>query len=136
MRALILLVLAAAAFGWLLLHPHLRAEEVLERERRALGALIAFSGGAAAEAEGYRFVRDAPEGRIVLHLAVPEGDVVRWFATPDGKELFQFDTVRKRPDGGGPDLELLRGFLSLSAEKQAEWGPPGGWEPCRTIPSP
>lgn len=125
MRAVLVLLAAAAGFGVFLHATHDRAARLLANEAAALERIRGGEG----ETEGYRIVRVRAEGLPDLRVARPVRpgrDGVRWFATVEGEAVYEFDTVTYAVPDDAPDTGALHRYLATAADRRPP-DPPFGW---------
>lgn len=133
MRSILIVALAAVAFGAFMLVTHRRADDILAREERALARLrkLGAAGPAAAsEQGGYRFewrtAGNLPPVLVAQPLRHGE-DGYRWFVTRDGAGFYEYDTVVHRARQNRPDVDALRRHLALPEADAEEARMPFGW---------
>ncbi|MEE8104033.1 MAG: hypothetical protein V3T86_00705 [Planctomycetota bacterium] len=133
MRSLIVLIVAVAAFAYVLVRPHTIAEAMLQSERDAverLMALHATPGRESREEAGYRFrwSVDGPMPEIlVAEPLIPGQSGARSFAVGPDKRVYVRDPVTSAALPPPMIEAALRRHLGLSAKERAQKPGPRAW---------
>jgi len=132
-RSLLVIALAAAAFGYSLWSTEAQAQRMRANEAVALAAMYRLGpAGPAPERidQGYRFAwtTEGPGLPLLVGSPVLRGrDGLRWFATCDGHLVLDFDTAEVPIPAGGLELRRLRAYLSAPPERRRPRDFPPGW---------
>ena len=131
------MVLALAAFGWLVIASHRRADDLALREEAVPAQLLERAQRGVAdrdEALGYSFTWTAGGEWEPILIAGPvkAGRTgVRWFATRDGHEVFEYDPTVFSASSSGPNPRPIQKYLSVPADQRSKSQRPAGWRPLQ-----